>query len=112
MARIVVIEDETDQAELYRLALQDAGHQIVICDEGRPVEGPVGVIILDERLGSRSGSALIPRLRREHPAARILMLTADPDVAESAVEKGADLGRMKPLRLAQLVADVEGLLKR
>jgi DNA-binding response OmpR family regulator len=112
VARIVVIEDEPDQAELYRMALEAAGHAIVILDDFRAVSGDVDLVILDERLGSRSGSALIPRIRGTWPVARILILTADPDVAEAAVEKGADEGRMKPLRLAQLVAGVEALLAK
>jgi DNA-binding response OmpR family regulator len=108
----VVIEDEADQAELYRMALEDAGHQVVTLDDFQVVEGVVNLVILDERLGGRSGSALIPRIRGSWPRARILILTADPDVAEAAVEKGADEGRMKPLRLAQLVAGVQALLSR
>ena len=112
MARIVVIEDEADQAELYRMALEAAGHEILILDDVQNVGADVRLVILDERLGGRSGSALIPRIRQSWPGARILILTADPDVAEAAVEKGADEGRMKPLRLAQLVAGVEALLRR
>ena len=112
MARIVVIEDEADQAELYRMALEAAGHEVVLLDDVKSVAGDIRLVILDERLGGRSGSALIPEIRGAWPAARILILTADPDVAEAAVEKGADEGRMKPLRLAQLVAGVEALLAR
>lgn len=112
MARIVVVEDETDQAELYRMALEGAGHEVVTLDDFQGVDGPIALVILDERLGGRSGSALIPRIRASHPAARILILTADPDVAEAAVQKGADAGRMKPLRLSELVAGVEALLRR
>jgi two-component system response regulator AtoC len=112
VARIVVVEDETDQAELYRMALEGAGHEVLTLDDFQDVEGPIQLVILDERLGGRSGSALIPRIRESHAAARILILTADPDVAEAASQKGADEGRMKPLRLAELVACVEALLKR
>ena len=112
MARIVVIEDEADQAELYRMALEGAGHEVVLLDDLRNVGGDVHAVILDERLGGRSGSALIPSIRGRWPVARILILTADPDVAEAAVEKGADEGRMKPIRLSQLVAGVEALLAR
>ena len=112
MARIVIIEDEVDQAELYRMALEGAGHEIVILDDFQVVEGDIDLVILDERLGGRSGSALIPRIRGSWRGARILVLTADPDVAETAVAIGADEGRMKPLRLAQLVAGVETLLAK
>lgn len=112
MARVVVVEDEADQAELYRLALEGAGHEVVVLDGFRDVPGPVNLVILDERLGGRSGSALIPRFREAWPGVRILILTADPDVAEWAIAKGADEGRMKPLRLSRLVEAVEALLRR
>jgi DNA-binding response OmpR family regulator len=113
VARIVVIEDEPDQAELYRMALEAAGHEVALVHEDvQQVAGDVHLVVLDERLGGRSGSALIPGIRGRWPGVRILVLTADPDVAEAAVEKGADEGRMKPIRLAQLVAGVEALLRR
>ncbi len=116
MARILIIEDEVDQAELYRMALEGAGHEVEAGDDFKEARARKGgapdLVLLDERLGGRSGSALIPKLRAAWPAARILVLTADPDVAETAVEKGADEGRMKPLPLAHLVAGVATLLKR
>lgn len=115
MARILIIEDEADQAELYRMALEGAGHQVEAGDDFKETRLPKGsfdLVMLDERLGGRSGSALIPEIRRVWPDSRILILTADPDVAEAAVSKGADEGRMKPVLLRQLVSGVEALLSR
>ena len=116
MGRVLIIEDEADQAELYRMALEGAGHEIVgllpWVDEPslRRAKAP-DLVILDERLGGRSGSTLIPQIRKSFPAARILILTADPDVAESAVQIGADDGRMKPLPMAQLVGRVTEMIR-
>jgi len=116
MGRVLIIEDEIDQAELYRMALEGAGHEIVglmaYFEEPklRQTKAP-DLVILDERLGGRSGSALIPNIRKSFPDARILILTADPDVAESAVKIGADDGRMKPLPMAQLVGRVAELIR-
>jgi DNA-binding response OmpR family regulator len=116
MGRILIIEDEVDQAELYRMALENAGHEVVgIAEDFRPAQAKVrapDVVILDERLGARSGSALIPRIRTAFPEARILILTADPDVADQARTIGADDGKMKPLPLAQLLAHVREMLAR
>jgi two-component system nitrogen regulation response regulator GlnG len=115
MGRVLIIEDEIDQAELYRMALEGAGHEVVgllpYFEEPalRKSKAP-DLVILDERLGGRSGSALIPDIRKSFPAARILILTADPDVAESALKIGADDGRMKPLPMAQLVGRVTEMI--
>jgi DNA-binding response OmpR family regulator len=116
MTRVLIIEDEIDQAELYRMALEGAGHQVVgiaddLSERGLKSGAPPELVILDERLGRRSGSALIPRLRGAFPGIRILILTADPDVVERASELGADRARLKPLPLAQLVAEVKGLAR-
>lgn len=116
MGRVLIIEDEVDQAELYRMALEGAGHEVVglvstfEAPSLRKAKAP-DLVILDERLGGRSGSALIPEIRKSFPEARILILTADPDVAETAVKIGADDGRMKPLPMAQLVGCVGELIR-
>ena len=117
MSRILIIEDETDQAELFRMALEGAGMEVIgTTDDLRETEtAPAGepdLVILDERLGGRSGVALIPRLRIAYPKTQMLILTADPDVAETAVERGADEGKMKPLPLVQLISSVRALLAR
>ena len=68
------------------------------------------LIILDERLRGRSGTAFIPTLRRTYPRARILLVTADPDAAEAAPQHGADRGVRKPVPLNQLVGHIRETL--
>lgn len=114
MARIVIIEDEPDQIELYRLILSGAGHAVIGAgawiDEARPSRERPDLVLLDERLHGRSGSTLIPRLRREFPDAAIVLLTADPDAVDEAVQRGADEGKHKPVSAAALLANIAGLL--
>ena len=115
MARILIVEDEVDQAELFRMALEGGGYEVVgagadLPPAGRPAREPVDLVILDERLGAQSGTALIPRIRFQFPSARILILSADPDAVEDALARGADAGRIKPVPLSQLVTLVGALL--
>lgn len=115
MGRILIIEDDIDQVELYRLALEGAGHEVVgaVHDfpEGKPPRGSTpDLVILDERLKGRSGITLIPRLRSAYPSVRVLVLTADPDIAEQARQVGADEGRKKPLPLNDLKLTIESML--
>ncbi len=117
MARILIIEDEQDQVELYRLCLSGGGHDVVGAgawiDQARPPrkESP-DLILLDERLHGRSGSSLIPQLRKEYPGASIILITADPDAVEEATQRGADEGKRKPVQLSALLANINGLLGR
>jgi two-component system, OmpR family, response regulator VicR len=115
VAKVVIIEDEPDQVELYRMLLETAGHVVVGAGAWlNQVQPPKGVapdvIILDERLHGRSGTSLIPRIRKKFPRAAILLLTADPDKVDQAVGLGADLGRQKPIRGADLLSCVQRML--
>lgn len=107
MAKILIIEDDLDQAELYRLALEHKGHRVVAIVSDFPKDGSwegeaPDLVILDVRLRGRSGKALIPALREAFPDVRVLILTADPEVAEDATKFGADKGRKKPVGLDEL----------
>jgi len=120
MAKVLIIEDEKDVRELYRLVLEDAGHEILggfdapqaamtaLEDAGQIPE----VIILDERLSGESGTACLPALRDAFPGVRVLVATADPEAAAGACKQGADLAREKPFPVAELADLVERLSSR
>ncbi len=110
MARVLILEDEADLVVLYRETLERIGHVVwgayadprealARVDEGGSTPE---VILLDERLGHLSGSYYIPELKKAFPRARIILATADPEVAESAVLLGADLAKQKPFSLKEL----------
>jgi DNA-binding response OmpR family regulator len=117
MARILIIDDEIDLAELYRLVLEGAGHQILgIFDNPEEVLSlPAGrldpeIVVLDERLRGRSGMAFLPGLRAAFPRARILFASADPDAVEVSVLRCADAARKKPFPLGELLWDIQTLI--
>lgn len=115
MARVLILEDDPDLAELYRRSLADAGHH-VLGVEGDPRELRVhplqerpDLIILDERLGAASGLSAVPELRHAYPGARVLLATADREAAEGVDRQSADLVVMKPFTLSRLLSDVKTL---
>jgi len=117
MARILILEDEVDLGELYRMALEAAGHEVLgIFDDpevvlstgaGSPVPD---VIVLDERLRGRSGMSFLPVLREAFPRARVMFASADPDAVETSLLRCADVSRKKPFPLRDLVRDISALL--
>ena len=117
MAAILIVEDEADLRELYRLALESAGHVILGCTEnpedplraGRPPQAP-DLVILDERLGQRSGTNYLARFRAAFPRARMVLVTADPEAVQSALRQGFDVAARKPVTLRRLVEEVGVLL--
>ncbi len=115
MSHVVIFEDEIDLVEVYRFALESAQHQVLdtflsaaqfqrkpsSAVEARPVS-----VILDERLGNESGTALIPAIRSSYARARIILATADPDTFSRASELGVDGALKKPFRMAELISSV------
>jgi DNA-binding response OmpR family regulator len=117
MAAILIVEDEADLRELYRLALEAAGHVILGCTENPeeplrsdPSPRAPDLVILDERLGSRSGSEYLARFRAAFPGARMLLVTADPEAIQGALRRGFDIAARKPITLCSLVEEVDTLL--
>ena len=117
MARILVIEDNVDLGEIYRLSLEAAGHEVLgvfeepdlalaSSDPGLPAD----LVILDERLGGLSGSAFVEPLRRIFPLARFLLVSADPDACEAARHRGFDEAKRKPVTISHMVENIRALL--
>jgi DNA-binding response OmpR family regulator len=118
MARILILEDEVDLAELYRMALEAAGHEVLgIFDDPERVLAlrakslDPDVIVLDERLRGQSGMSFLPGLRGAFPRSRVMFASADPDAVEASLLKCADVSRKKPFPLSELVRDISLLLR-
>lgn len=135
MPRILILEDDTDFAELLKLDLESAGHEVEICESGeaayeRLVEVPFDLLIADVyiwkdgRLRQDGGLLLTGRVKRlyasEAGAGRlripVLVIsgaigqpgqTQIPKVARSL---GADAVLAKPFTTAELAAELARLL--
>ncbi len=120
MGRILILEDDPDIAELYRLELEGRGHEILgIFDDPDDILEPrqelrrvlsPDLIVLDERLGSQSGTKHLKRIRQSFRSARVLIVSADPDAVDAGRKLGADAVASKPLSLRRLIESVESIL--
>jgi two-component system alkaline phosphatase synthesis response regulator PhoP len=118
-ARILVVEDEEALAEGLMLNLQLKGYRAELARDGREALERVAahrydLLLLDVRLPEVDGFEVCQRLRRERNFTPILMLTArsQPDDVVYGLKLGADDYVVKPFDLAELLARVEGLLRR
>jgi CheY-like chemotaxis protein len=104
-ARILLVDDQPDQVEMYRLALEHAGF---VVDEAADGEGalasarsaPPDAIVLDVRLPDIDGWKVCAALKRDPRTTRIpiVILTAIalPAIAERASQAGCAAHLLKP----------------
>lgn len=118
MASILIVEDEADIAELYRLFLESAGHRVIgsyadpieaLATAGRAVRPDL--VILDERLGVRSGSSYLRSFRELFRGSKLLLVSADSEAVSRAELIGFDEALHKPVSLKRLLKNIEELLK-
>jgi two-component system, OmpR family, alkaline phosphatase synthesis response regulator PhoP len=118
-ARILVVEDDEAIAQGLFFNLERKGHAVELARDGREAlerarGGRFDLIVLDVRLPEVDGFEVCQRLRGEGNFTPILILTArsQPDDVIYGLKLGADDYMVKPFDLAELLARVEGLLRR
>lgn len=117
--RILVVEDNTDIAELVALHLRDLNCEVVLAADGASgfelaAAGGWDLIILDLMLPRMEGLELCRRLRAGDSYTPILMLTAKSSEVDRVVglEMGADDYLTKPFSIRELIARVKAIFRR
>jgi DNA-binding response OmpR family regulator len=118
LAKVLVVEDEVELAELIRRELEYAGHQVEVAGDGPGGVAAVDrfhpdLILLDIMLPGFDGLEVTRRVRSRH-AIPILMLTARSTELDKVVglELGADDYLTKPFSMRELLARVSAILRR
>jgi DNA-binding response OmpR family regulator len=119
MARILIVEDETDIATILADDLQVEGHEVAIAPDGeaglgRAREQAWDLILLDLMLPRKDGLEVCRELRRARIRTPIIMLTAKTQEAEKilGLELGADDYITKPFSPRELRARIKAVLRR
>jgi DNA-binding response OmpR family regulator len=117
--RILVVEDDVRLARQIASALIETGHDPVMVHDGesaldRALESSFDLIILDVGLPRSDGFEVLRRLRSQHGANRVLLLTARAEVKDriAGLRLGADDYLPKPFAMPELVARVRALGRR
>ncbi len=117
MARILIIDDHGVMRDSLKEVLSQRGHEVWAA-----ADGPSGlriaktcdpqIVILDRDLPGMTGSQVLPVLRRSHPTARVIILTAftGSKTASRYRDSGADSFLSKGTDLAGLFREIDRLL--
>jgi CheY-like chemotaxis protein len=129
MARILVVDDEPEIRDLCAVTLREAGHHVVLADNGQSAIdihriAPQDLVLLDMFMPIKDGLETLAALRKAHPAPKIIAVSAGwrvtgrrhaneaapRDVLDEARALGADAVLHKPFDPDDLVRTVETLL--
>src|SRR5678815_3373011 len=121
MARVLVVEDETDIQQILDYNLKQAGHRVTVASNGRDGmrlardEKP-DVVLLDLMLPDISGTEICKTIKSDKYTrnVRVIMLTARGEEIDRVVgfELGADDYVVKPYSTRELTLRVQAILRR
>jgi DNA-binding response OmpR family regulator len=118
MATILLVEDETDLAQIVLRELTTAGYTTLHAADGvialeMHAREQVDLVILDWMLPRLDGLSVLRQLRQSS-ATPVLMLTARSEETDRVIglEVGADDYLTKPFSVRELIARVRALLRR
>src|SRR5450432_3855969 len=121
MARILVVDDETDIQEILEYNLKRDGHDVVLTGTARDGlrharERRPDLVLLDLMLPDGSGTELCKTLRQDAATrgVRVVMLTAKGEEIDRVIgfELGADDYVVKPFSVRELLLRVQAILRR
>jgi DNA-binding response OmpR family regulator len=118
MKHILIIEDDTNIAELERDYLQLNGYHVTIIADGKPglqhaVSGTYDVVIVDLMLPNKDGFQILKAVRSEREIP-VIIVSAKTDEIDKirGLGYGADDYLTKPFSPAELVARVKSHINR
>lgn len=119
MMRVLVIEDDLEQAGFIEKVLGDAGHDVVMAGDGenglvKARESEFDALVVDRMLPEKPGLKLVEEFRNGGGTTPALFLSAlsDVDNRVEGLKAGADDYLAKPFAPEELIARVEALGRR
>lgn len=117
--RILVVEDDSDIAQLIVANLEELGYEVEHLDSGqlgmdKAINGEYSLLILDVMLPKVSGLDICRKVREVNPEQAIIMLTAKSSETDRVLglELGADDYITKPFSVRELQARVRSQMRK
>ncbi len=119
---VMLAEDDPDQSDMLRDALQDAGYMVDCAYSGdiayqKLLAHKYDLVIMDIRMPGLNGATVLKafrRLRKEEPRTPVIVVSTFATGADMARYKagGADASFAKPYSLDELLASIEDFIRQ
>lgn len=113
MTRLLVVDDEPEICDFLKAFFEDRDFEVRTALSGEEALAAVGtfrpqVMLLDIRMGTMDGLAVLREVKAKYPQTKVIMVTAleTTEKIEAALRLGADNYITKPLSLDYLENDV------
>jgi CheY-like chemotaxis protein len=118
MSNLMIVDDDLDVLEKFKVILWAKGHVVVTANSGvlaldiLDSNQPLDLMITDVTMPGLNGLNLARMARTRRPRLKILYLSSGDDDAQVARDQGDRLGKMltKPIQSQELAREVEGAL--
>jgi len=114
--RILIVEDQREVSRLLRSALETLEYELEVVEIPSGEEAildssrnKVDLLVSDYRLPGMSGIELMHKVQKNHPQAKIILVTGqtDPKIRKEVAGAGADAFFLKPVPMADFLDAVE-----
>lgn len=116
--RFLIVDDETSASLILKSILEGEGLRVEAVRNEQEMfdlldRYSFDAVFLDYKLGNANGLKLLPRILREHPYCRIIMITAHGsiDLAVDAVKKGVSGFITKPFDEEKVLGEIKKALR-
>jgi DNA-binding response OmpR family regulator len=113
MAKVLIVDDDQAILEAMQIAIEDEGYTVETVADGNLAAAAAkkfmpAIILLDLLLSGKDGTEVIALLRKQKETADIpvILLSAHPTAAKTAVECGATDFLAKPFDVDELLGKV------
>jgi len=116
MARILLAEDDNSLRGFLARALERAGHEVVVCENGDEAisalgDGPWDLLLTDIVMPGADGIEVAREAAQRQPDLRIMFITGFAAVALTAAQSAPQAKVLsKPVHLRDLVSEVERMI--
>jgi DNA-binding response OmpR family regulator len=116
MSRILVVEDEPDLQDLYRLELEECGFEVAVCGDGeqaiaKAAESDFDLVVLDIKMPKKDGTEVLHEIKRHNKDVPVILNSAYSTYKRDFSNWMADAYVVKSADLAELKAKINELLE-